>query len=276
MAVPFVALTAAAPGFGPEAALIGAAVGVLVGLSSMGAGALLTPALVLLLGVPAGIALGSGVLIAAVMKLFGGGAYAVRREVHWRSVLQLLAGSVPGGLVGLLLLRFLPQGSLDSSVTRLLGIAMLATGAVSLVRFLRPAPEQPPASRWGGMAAIGFATGLLVSVTSVGSGSILLFLLARWSPVRGRELVGTDLAHAFLLSILVAAGHGFADRLDPALIATVLIGAVPGVVAGAALSGIISERSLRTAVATIVFTVGVRFVALPSAPRPVALREVAR
>src|SRR2546423_14976145 len=79
MAVPFVALPAAAPLFGPEAALVGAGVGLLVGLTSMGAGALLTPALVLLLGVPPRIAVGSDVLIAGVMKLFGGGADAGRR-----------------------------------------------------------------------------------------------------------------------------------------------------------------------------------------------------
>src|SRR2546430_2208380 len=96
MAVPFVALPAAAPLFGPEAALVGAGVGLLVGLTSMGAGALLTPALVLLLGVPPRIAVGSDVLIAGVMKLFGGGAYAVRRVVHWPTVLHLLLGSIPG------------------------------------------------------------------------------------------------------------------------------------------------------------------------------------
>ncbi|TMB08755.1 MAG: sulfite exporter TauE/SafE family protein [Deltaproteobacteria bacterium] len=261
MAVPFVALPAAAPLFGAEAALVGAGVGLLVGLTSMGAGALLTPALVLLLGVPPRIAVGSDVLIAGVMKLFGGGAYAVRRAVHWPTVLRLLLGSIPGALAGLWLLR-------------------LASGAVSLVRYLRRMPDEPVASPGAaGTAAIGFATGLLVSITTVGSGSILIFVLARFFPLRARQLVGTDLAHAFLLSVVAAAGHGFAGRLDPALAVAVLAGAVPGVIAGALLAGKVPERSLRTALATIVFTVGVRFTALPAAMRheaPVALREVHR
>jgi uncharacterized membrane protein YfcA len=280
MAVPFVALPAAAPLFGPEAALVGAAVGLLVGMTSMGAGALLTPALVLLLGVPPRIAVGSDVLIAGVMKLFGGGAYAVRRAVHWPTVLRLLLGSIPGALAGLGLLRLLPEGSLDAVVARLLGIAMLASGVVSLVRYLRRVPDETVASPGAvGTAAIGFATGLLVSITTVGSGSILIFVLARFFPLRARQLVGTDLAHAFLLSVVAAAGHGFAGRLDPSLAVAVLAGAIPGVVVGALLAGKIPERSLRTALATIVFTVGVRFTALPAATRqeaPVALREGSR
>src|SRR5438128_4912922 len=280
MAVPFVALPAAAPLFGAEAALVGAGVGLLVGLTSMGAGALLTPALVLLLGVPPRIAVGSDVLIAGVMKLFGGGAYAMRRAVHWPTVLRLLAGSVPGALAGLWLLHLVPDGSLDTIIARLLGIAMLASGAVSLVRYLRRMPGEEVSSPGpAGSAAIGFATGLLVSITTVGSGSILIFVLARFFPLRARQLVGTDLAHAFLLSVVAAAGHGFAGRLDPALAVAVLAGAVPGVIAGALLAGKVPERSLRTALATIVFTVGVRFTALPAAMRheaPVALREVHR
>jgi len=280
MAVSFVALPAAASLFGAEAALVGAAVGLLVGLTSMGAGALLTPALVLLLGVPPRIAVGSDVLIAGVMKLFGGGAYAVRRAVHWPTVLRLLVGSVPGALAGLWLLRMVPDGSLDAIIARLLGIAMLASGAVSLVRYLRRMPDEVVSSPSpAGVAAIGFATGLLVSVTTVGSGSILIFVLARFFPLRARQLVGTDLAHAFVLSLVAAAGHGFAGRLDPALALAVLAGAVPGVIAGALLAGKVPERALRTALATIVFTVGVRFTALPAATRndaPVALREVSR
>ena len=265
MASPFVALPAAAPLFGPEAALIGAAVGLLVGLTSMGAGALLTPALVLLLGVPPRIAVGSDVLIAGVMKLFGGSACAIRRAVHWPTVLRLLVGSVPGALAGLGLLRVLPEGSLDAIITRLLGIAMLASGALSLVRYLRRLPDEPASSPGAvGTAAIGFATGFLVSITTVGSGSILIFVLARFFPLRARQLVGTDLAHAFLLSVVAAAGHGFAGRLDPALALAVLAGAIPGVIAGALFAGKLPERSLRTALATIVFTVGVRFTALPT------------
>jgi len=276
MAVPFVALPAAASLFGAEAALVGAAVGLLVGLTSIGAGVLLTPALILLLGVPPRIAVGSGVLIAGIVKLFGGGAYAVRRAVHWPTVVRLLAGSVPGALAGLGLLRLLPEATLDAAIVRLLGLAMLASAAVSLVRWLRGTAEEtaaPPG--WAGTAAIGFATGLLVSVTTVGSGSILLFLLARFFPLRTRQLVGTDLAHAFLLSAVAAVGHGFAGRVEPALVLAVLAGAIPGVIAGALLSGKVPERSLRTALATIVFTVGVRFTALPGATRhdaAVALR----
>jgi uncharacterized membrane protein YfcA len=278
MAIPFFGFPAHS--FGVEAAVVGAAVGLLVGLTSMGAGALLTPALVLLLGIPPRIAVGSDVLIAGVMKLFGGGAYAVQRAVHWPTVFRLLAGSVPGAIAGLCLLHFVPAGVLDVLIGRLLGLAMLTSGAVSLVRYVRRIPDEAgSAPGLPGTIGIGFAIGALVSVTTVGSGSILLFVLARFFPLRTRELIGTDLAHAFVLSVVAAVGHGFAGRLDPQLALAVLAGAIPGVIAGALLSGAVPERSLRTVLATIVFTVGVRFTALPSTKpheERVAAREVTR
>ena len=276
MALPFVPLSHS---FGIEAAIVGAVVGLLVGLTSMGAGALLTPALVLLLGVPPRLAVGSDALIAGVMKLFGGGAYAVQRAVHWPTVARLLAGSIPGAVAGLWLLRLVPEGVLDVFIGRLLGIAMLASGAVSLVRHIRRLPDgAQSAPSLPATIAIGFAIGVIVSITTVGSGSILIFVLARLFPLRARDLVGTDLAHAFALSVVAAVGHGFAGRLDPALAVVVLAGAIPGVIAGALLAGSVPERSLRTVLATIVFTVGARFVALPSSTHrsTVAMREVAR
>ena len=91
-------------------ALVGLGVGVVVGLTSMGGGALLTPALVLVVGVPPSLAIGSDVLIASAIKLFGGGAYALRREVDWTTVRRLAVGSIPGALLGVGLLNLIPPG----------------------------------------------------------------------------------------------------------------------------------------------------------------------
>src|SRR5262249_42075298 len=158
-------------------------------------------------------------------------AYAVRRAVHWPTVLRLLIGSVPGAIAGLWLLRLLPEGSIDTIITRLLGIAMLTSGAVSLIRYLRRVPDEPATAPGAlGAAAVGFGAGLPVRGPSVASGSVLIFVLARFFPLRARQLVGTDLAHAFLLSVVAAVGHGFAGRLDPALALVVLAGAIPGVI----------------------------------------------
>ena len=94
--------------------LIGFFVGMLVGATSTGGGAFLTPALVLIARVPPAIAIGSDVLIASGMKLFGGGFYAIRREVHWPSVGLLAIGSVPGAVIGICILNQVPLKHIDS------------------------------------------------------------------------------------------------------------------------------------------------------------------
>ncbi|MBI3099854.1 MAG: sulfite exporter TauE/SafE family protein [Planctomycetes bacterium] len=239
--------------------LTGALVGILVGLTSLGGGSVLTPALVLLLGIPPSLAVGSDVLIASVMKLVGGGVYAARRAVHWPTVLRLSSGSVPGALLGIALLNRLPKGALDLFIGRSLGVVLVLAGTATLLRLLRrpsvsEAASKPPSSPW--TVLLGFVTGLLVGVTSIGSGSLLLCVLAWAWPLRSQTLVGTDLVHAFLLSSAATVGHLLSGRVDFALAGAVLAGAVPGVLIGARLTFAIPERALRTALATLLVGVG--------------------
>src|SRR5579872_3275460 len=105
-------------------AVVGALVGIVVGLTSTGGGALLTPAL-LFLGVPPSLAVGSDVVVASGIKLFGGGAYALRREVDWPTVWKLAAGSVPGAVLGVLLLNRIPKEVLDHALRHVLGVALV-------------------------------------------------------------------------------------------------------------------------------------------------------
>ena len=237
---------------------IGFATGLLVGATSTGGGALLTPALILIARVPPSVAIGSGVLIASGMKLFGGAFYALRREVHWPTVGRLAAGSIPGALVGIAILNRMPLDRLESWLTRALGIVLVTAGAALLLRVMLAGRQQPqrmpPAVVTIGL---GFVIGVLVSMTSVASGSLLLCVLALAYPLRARETVGTDLVHALLLSVAATLGHASAGRVDFALAAAVLAGAVPGVLLGARMATRVEERSLRAALAVVLVAIGV-------------------
>lgn len=248
--------------------LTGFVTGVVVGLTSTGGGALLTPALVLVLGVPARIAIGSDVLIAVGMKLVSGGFYAWRGHTHWPSVWRLLGGSIPGALVGLQIVNRLPVNGGDEILRAVLGIVLLAVGAALVLRLRRDdhtLPAGPGPDAWR-TAVIGFVIGCLVSVTSIGSGSLLLCAFALWFPLTARTAVGTDLIHALLLSSVVSLGHWSAGRVDLALVGGVLTGALPGALAGAMLATSIPQRALRACLAAVLIAVGLQLAATHLAP----------
>lgn len=240
-------------------ALIGLIVGIVVGGTSTGGGALLTPALVLIAGVPPSIAIGSDVLIASGMKLFGGGFYAVRREVDWTTVLRLAGGSIPGAVVGIWVLNHIPIALLETALQRSLGLVLMLAGASLFVRIRYG--HGVSAARFPALATtvgLGFLTGLLVSMTSIGSGSLLLCVLAFFYPLRAQTMVGTDLVHALLLSATATVGHYAAGRVDVGLAAAVLVGAIPGVLIGARLATGVPERALRASLATILIAIGLQ------------------
>jgi hypothetical protein len=243
------------------APIVGLVVGVVVGLTSTGGGALLTPALVFILGVPAASAIGTDVFVAAVMKLFGGAAYARRGHVHYPTVLRLAAGSIPGAAAGLWLLRLLPPESLDEVLRRGLGVALLIAGGTTLARLLARSPQAPRTPLRLRLALpLGFLVGVLVATTSVGSGSLLMAVLAPLSPLGAPTLVGTDLVHALLLSGTATLGHVAAGRVDFPLAASLLAGAIPGVLLSARVAQAMPERALRTGLAVLLIGIGLLLV----------------
>jgi len=238
---------------------IGFFVGALVGATSTGGGALLTPALVLVARVPPSIAIGSDVLIAAGMKLVGGGFYALRREVHWQTAARLAAGSLPGAAVGIAILNRLPVDRLEAWLAHALGFVLILAAAALFLRVLlaeRLQPRRMPSA--AATVGLGFVTGVLVSMTSVGSGSLLLCVLVLGYPLAARTSVGTDLVHALVLSSAATVGHAAAGRVDVALAGAVLVGGIPGVLAGARLATAVPERPLRASLAVVLFVLGVQ------------------
>ena len=247
--------------------LIGLVVGLVVGATSTGGGALLTPALILILRVPAPLAIGSDVLIASGMKLFGGSVYALRREVHWPTVGRLAVGSIPGAMVGLWVLSLLPASALDTYLSRGLGVVLMLAGAAVIIRLTIGGRMRPVRSPRGPVTVLfGFVAGVLVSMTSIGSGSLLLCALSLFYPLSATMIVGTDLVHALFLSSVATVGHSMAGRVDFGLAAAVLLGAVPGVLMGARLATAVPERTLRAGLAAVLLAIGLQLVVFSGSP----------
>ncbi len=221
----------------------GLGVGVVVGLTGMGGGALMTPLLVLVFGIPPLAAVSSDLAASAVMKPFGGLVHARRGTVNWALVRWLCLGSVPSAFLGVLLIRLLPSGpAVAQTVQVALGVALVLAAAGLVIKLVigrgRP-PAEPALVRVRPLptALLGAAGGLVVGLTSVGSGSlIIVILLVLYPTLRPNDLVGTDLVQAVPLVLSAALGHVFFGDLRLDLAATILAGSVPGVLIGARLS----------------------------------------
>lgn len=253
----------------PGVSIVGFFVGVFVGLSGMGGGSLLTPLLVLLFGVHALSAVGSDLVSSVPMKLAGAIAHYRQRTLNGRLVLLLSGGGVPGALVGLYVLAHFQSSfgvqQVNVAVGRLLGIALLLS-AIALVTgmIVRREDDEQTEFVWTRdkfifVPLVGFAVGVLVSITSIGSGSLTLPLLFIIMPQLGlRRLIGSDIAFAAILIPVAAAGHWKLGSVNFPLALSLLLGSVPGVLVGSKLCAVISPRYFRPVLAGVMVFIGTR------------------
>jgi len=229
-------------------------IGIVVGLTGMGGGALMTPVLVLFFGVPPLTAVSSDLVASAVMKPVGSVVHLRRGTVHLGLVKWLCIGSIPGAFSGVLIARSLGHGQEVQDFIRIaLGAALLLAAAGLIVRaYIRllerarrrdgraePLPQGPPSVNLQPFATIvvGAIGGLVVGITSVGSGSLIIIaLMALYPTLTANELVGTDLVQAVPLVASAAMGHILFGDFHLDLTTSLLLGCVPGVWVGAHLS----------------------------------------
>jgi hypothetical protein len=257
----------------PTLALAGLGVGIVVGLTGMGGGALMTPILVLFFGVPPVAAVSSDLAASAVMKPFGGWVHARRGTVNWRLVRWLCAGSIPTAFLGVLLLRLLgDDAAVQHAIKVALGVALLlAAGGLLLKAWAgrrrgARGPGGPITVRPVPTLLLGAAGGLIVGLTSVGSGSLIIVaLLALYPALRANDLVGTDLVQAVPLVAAAALGHALFGDLKLDIAAAVLIGSVPGVLIGARISSRAPGGIVRAALVIVLLASALKLLDVPNA-----------
>jgi hypothetical protein len=228
----------------------GLIVGFTVGMTGMGGGALMTPLLVLLFGVQPLAAVSSDLVNSLVMKPVGGGVHLRRGTVQWGLVRWLVIGSVPSAFAGALVLDQLGGDRIQDQLKLLLGCTLLLAAAAMVVKATLTARtnrrlaaqgqvpnEEPHPVRPVPTLLVGVAGGLLVGLTSVGSGSLMIVCLMLLYPrLSAKSLVGTDLVQAVPLVGAAALGHLIFGDVDFGLTGALIIGSLPGVYAGARLS----------------------------------------
>jgi uncharacterized membrane protein YfcA len=243
----------------PTVALAGLFVGFVVGLTGMGGGALMTPILVLLFKIQPLVAVSSDIVAAMVMKPVGGGVHWRRGTVNTQLVKWLMLGSVPSAFLGVLLLKLSGTGPvLQERVKLALGVALFVVSAGLVIRPLLTRGRQsgdsllPLQVKPLQTALIGIAGGLVVGLTSVGSGSLMMILLLMLYPKLSlKELVGTDLVQAIPLVASAAFGHVLFGDFKLALTTSILVGSIPGVFIGAQLSSRAPDSIIRPALIAV-------------------------
>ncbi|MDH4184542.1 MAG: sulfite exporter TauE/SafE family protein [Nitrospinota bacterium] len=251
----------------PAQTLTGFLVGVLVGFTGMGGGAVMTPVLIMVLGVAPSAAVGTDVFYAFFTKIAGAAAHGYQKTVCWKTVRWLWVGSVPGALIASALFSRL-QGVLgadfDSMVAQGLGIILIITALAPFAagRYRKAhegAPCRPADRRI--LAVVGFIVGFLVTFTSVGSGVLVAAAIFTLFPgMPAARVVGTDVTHAVALLAVAGAGHTLMGNVNFPLAGMLLIGSIPGVLLGSSLAARVPEKPLRLAASVIMFTAGAKLV----------------
>jgi uncharacterized membrane protein YfcA len=244
--------------------LIGFVVGTLIGMTGVGGGVLLLPVLIFVLRVPPIIAVGSDALFNFVTKIGSSYVHLNKGTVRRKVVLSLAAGSIPGSIMGVSLLghlRTVYGGGVNTFITTAVGVLLICVPTLLLfqTQIEEHVAHRPPTMKsLAGMSAIGLLAGFLVGMTSVGSGSIIMMLLLLFYSFPPKVMVGTDIFHAVLLTGVTSLLHFRLGNIDPTLVASLLIGSIPGGLLGSHLSARVPVPWLRRILCTVLLATGAR------------------
>ncbi|MEY4762330.1 MAG: putative rane transporter protein YjnA [Pseudomonadota bacterium] len=253
--------------------IAGLLVGIMVGATGVGGGSLMTPLLVLLLGVAPHTAIGTDLLYASLTKVVGVGVHSIDKRVDWQVFRRLALGSLPAALLTLLWLHNSGSSGVHEGTTIFaLGFVLVLTSVamVTMPAMIRRADRSgfTFSSRFTALQPMltvfsGALLGFFVTLTSIGAGALgaplLLFLYPkRLTPAR---LVATDLAHAIPLALLAGIGHILLGNVDFPMLGQLLLGSIPGVWVGAYFGGRLPGAVLRTLIAVVLALVGIKLLA---------------
>ena len=214
--------------------LVGFVVGVLIGMSGVGGGVLLLPVLIFGLRVPPIMAVGTDAVFNFFTKIPASLMHLKAGTVRRKAVLALAVGSVPGSIAGVKLLMYIRQlygDGVNNFIKTAVGLLLIIIPTLMLFQKRiedRVANRVPTMRGWAGMAMIGLVAGVLVGMTSVGSGSIIMMLLLLFYSLPPKMNVGTDILHAVVLTGVTGLMHFRLGNVDPGLVVSLLIGSIPG------------------------------------------------
>jgi uncharacterized membrane protein YfcA len=255
-----------------RASVLGLVVGFLIGLTGMGGGAVMTPALILLGWVPPVVAVGTDLVWGAITRAAGAIVHHRQGSIDFTIVRRLALGSIPGALAGVAALNYVHhQGgnlALNRLVLRTLGIVLVGVAVTLLVRSFPRRRNPLDLHFWNNprhqgllTTLMGMLIGFLVSVSSVGSGSLIVAcLIVLYPAVPLSRIVGSDILHALFLLTVAGLGHLGMGNINVRLLIALSIGSIPGVWLGSRLSVIFPERILRPVLAAALLVLGYRLI----------------
>jgi hypothetical protein len=255
----------------PAIVFFGLGVGLLVGMTGMGGGSLMTPALILVFGVKPVTAIGTDIFYSAVTKTAGAWRHFRLGTVNVGLSAWMAVGSVPAALLGVWVIDLLKRhygDSLDSLVQGVLGATLVVVGVATLIRaiFLTGLIQERASfeiERRHKIAAIGIGvtTGFVIGITSAGSGTLIAIMLIAGFRLAPRTVVGTDIFHAAVLLWAAGLAHWVGGNVDFSLAGNILVGSVPGILIGSQLSTRAPLGFLRTALGVVLIASGVALAA---------------
>ena len=252
----------------PAIVLFGLGIGVLVGMTGMGGGSLMTPLLILIFGIQPTTAIGTDIVYSAITKTVGGWRHFRMGTVNMELVKWLSFGSVPAAVTGVALVSVLAdhvgEDRLDALVYAVLGGTLLMVGIITLSRALilrklideRDRFEVEKRHKVAAIA-IGATTGFVIGITSAGSGTVIAILLIAVYRLAPKKVVGTDVFHAAILLWAAGLAHIVGGNVDFGLAANILVGSIPGVIVGSALSDKAPQGFIRTALGLVLIGSGI-------------------
>lgn len=254
----------------------GFAVGLVVGLTGVGGGSLMTPLLIFFFGVKPHLAIGTDLLFAAFTKMGGTVSLARARVVDWKIVGQTAAGSIPASLATLYMLQRLGPANpaTQSLMTTTLGLALLLTAGATFYKVLRGkavpttiAPElvaqATRARHWALPVLFGAVIGTLVTLTSVGAGAIgVIVLMLLYPALPLPRIVAADIAHAVPLTLVAGLGHAAIGSVDWPLLIKLLAGSLPGIWLGSHLVHKTPDRVIRSLLSVLLAYAGVKLISI--------------
>jgi len=267
--------------FQPIYAIAGFAIGMLVGMTGVGGGSLMTPVLILLFGIHPATAVGTDLLYAAVTKTAGSVVHGFNRTVDWAVVGRLAAGSVPMTVLTIVALSYV---DINGAAARELiaGVLTVALFVTALTLIFRDKIIGRYAARIGSLApkriaaitvGVGAVLGVLVSISSVGAGAIgVTVLILLYPKLPTARIVGSDIAHAVPLTLAAGIGHWFLGSVDLQVVMFLILGSVPGILVGSYAALRIPEFALRIVLAAALLVVATKlsFGLLPSSSNVIA------